>query len=308
MQKSKNIFTRNFDYWSEKLSIEFEWIQDYVELDPWTAWDHNEELWADVLRQIFPSEFTVVTKWRILFSSWTTSPQLDILVIKPNVPSFMKQGKYYYSTCIAAVFECKRRITKWNINDFISNSIKLKSNYFIENESVHIHNLLQSPIIYWLLGESLNTRSLLDDCWVKLWDYVCDNLSKMDTNISPWYIAPDIFCVRNYGTWKADKLIDWFTEQWKINLRLMYLHFHDSWTRNPTTIFEGLLLSILSKLAWSYPDLAEHIKFLNKARPLGWHMNTRKLTFEDKKVIEIVKTKYKWYLVTQDFQENSDSH
>lgn len=75
--------------------------------DPGTAGDEVEEQWATFLRDWLPTDYTVVTKGRVLSELGEASPQVDVLVLSPAYPRALIRKKLYLAAGVVAAFECK---------------------------------------------------------------------------------------------------------------------------------------------------------------------------------------------------------
>lgn len=65
---------------------DYERIRKRVREDPGTAGDEGEETWAEVLRAWLPATYQVETKGRVMFVDGWSSPQVDVVVLKPWYP------------------------------------------------------------------------------------------------------------------------------------------------------------------------------------------------------------------------------
>ena len=96
--------------------------RDYVRIrnrstdDPGTAGDQAEEDWAQIFRAWLPATYPVVTKGRILFEDGSSSPQVDILILKPSYPRQLRHEKYIFAGGVIAAFECKLTLRKEDID------------------------------------------------------------------------------------------------------------------------------------------------------------------------------------------------
>src|SRR5258707_793855 len=75
---------------SQDLRREYERIRRRAWEDPGTAGDEGEENWATLLRQWLPATYHVVTKGRILDVTGSASPQVDVIVLRPEYPPFLR--------------------------------------------------------------------------------------------------------------------------------------------------------------------------------------------------------------------------
>ncbi|WP_328966196.1 DUF6602 domain-containing protein [Streptomyces virginiae] len=100
---------RFLDQMAVELADEYERIRLRATEDPGTAGDEGEENWANLIREIVPASYPVVTKGRILSADGRASPQIDVLVLSPAYPPFLvrKAKKVYLAEAVVAAFECK---------------------------------------------------------------------------------------------------------------------------------------------------------------------------------------------------------
>lgn len=80
---------------SDMLTAEYTRIRSRVLEDRGTAGDEAELNWRGAFEDWLPSELTVVTKGRILGHDGEASPQLDVIVLRPGYPPFLREKKTY---------------------------------------------------------------------------------------------------------------------------------------------------------------------------------------------------------------------
>src|SRR6516165_2952249 len=97
--------------------------------DPGTAGDQVEEQWADILRKWLPATYHVVTRRRILFDDQSSSPQVDILVLKPSYPTALRSQKYVFSGGVLAAFECKLTLRSRDISHAFQTCAEIKRKF-----------------------------------------------------------------------------------------------------------------------------------------------------------------------------------
>lgn len=90
-----------------EINEEYQRIQKRAAEDPGTAGDQGEENWETLLKDWLPANFQVVTKGRIITPDGTASPQVDVLLLKPEYPRKLLDKKLYLSSGVLAAFECK---------------------------------------------------------------------------------------------------------------------------------------------------------------------------------------------------------
>lgn len=140
----------------KNLAADYDRIRTRVAIDPGTAGDQAEESWAELLRNWLPAEYAVVTKGRILFADGTSSPQVDILVLKPTYPLGLRHQKYVFAGGVAAAFECKLTVRGEDVRDAFRTSalIKKKAKVVLGTP----YDELSAAPIFGLLGHSHSFR------------------------------------------------------------------------------------------------------------------------------------------------------
>src|SRR5262249_28904882 len=142
---------------SDDIAAEYKRIRARAAEDPGTAGDQGEENWATLLRGWLPSQYQVVTKGRLISHNGTTSPQVDVIVLKPSYPPKLLDKKLYLAAGVAAAFECKITLTAAHLDKFIENSVIIKSSFPTRSGSPYRE--LRAPIIYGLLAHSHSWKS-----------------------------------------------------------------------------------------------------------------------------------------------------
>jgi hypothetical protein len=134
------------------MAAEYDRIRRRSTDDPGTAGDEAEENWADFLRSWLPANYPVVTKGRILNTKGIASPQVDILVLRPNYPLALRDKKHYFAGGVLAAFECKLTLRRADLKKAFSNAVFIKSLWPIRKGNPY--DELHQPIIYGLLAHS----------------------------------------------------------------------------------------------------------------------------------------------------------
>ena len=73
----------------KRIEEEYSRIREHVKEDPGTAGDQGEEDWRKFLKEWLPDYFPVVNKGKIITEDGYSSPQIDILVLRPSVVYYM---------------------------------------------------------------------------------------------------------------------------------------------------------------------------------------------------------------------------
>ena len=185
---------------SIEMQAEYERIQKRVNEDPGTAGDQGEENWAELLRQWLPSNYKVVTKGRIIDRNGNTSPQIDVLVLRPFYPEFLVNKKLYLSAGVAAAFECKLTLKVEHINSAFSTGSILRK--LLDNPATDPIHEMHSTLIYGLLAHSHN--------WKEEQSRPKDNINRAIKKYDDKFVTHpreclDFICVSDLATWSTMK-------------------------------------------------------------------------------------------------------
>lgn len=185
---------------TRKIEFDYNWIQKRTLEDPGTAGDQGEENWATILRDWLPSYYHIVTKGRILGVNGETSPQIDVVVLKPSYPKALLNYKLYLASGVAAAFECKNTFKKQHIVKVMRNAIAIKNMHKFPRGSYTTE--MYRPIIYGLLAHSHEG--------VKNKPKAIVNITKAIEAAGQLHIKsipdqPDFFCVSDLACWSVWK-------------------------------------------------------------------------------------------------------
>lgn len=180
---------------TEEMASEYERIYSRAAEDPGTAGDEGEENWAEFLRNWLPSTYHVRTKGRLMGANGETSPQADVVVLKPFYPKKLLEKKVWLASGVAAVFECKTTVTAKHISDAYSKGVEFKKIY--EGRSGTPYKELYSPLIYGLLAHSHSWKSRGSRPIENVEKIVSCNCDKVS---SPQYLV-DVICVADIASW-----------------------------------------------------------------------------------------------------------
>jgi hypothetical protein len=187
---------------TREMNEEYQRIQKRATEDPGTAGDQGEENWATLLRDWLPPSFQIVTKGRILSHEGKASPQIDILILKPEYPKKLLDKKLYLAGGIIAAFECKVTLKANHIKEAIQNSSEIRQLFPKRNGTPYKE--LNSPIIYGLLAHSHSWVSSgskpLENIERNLWDVDLKHVTHPREML-------DIICVSDLGYWNASKTV-----------------------------------------------------------------------------------------------------
>ncbi len=188
---------------TKEIASEYERIQKRSKDDPGTAGDQGEENWAEILRNWLPKDYQVVTKGRLMNAGGLTSPQVDIIVLKPFYPEYLLNKKLYLTAGVVAAFECKNTLKGEHITKLVKTSIKIRS--LLPSYGGHYGNYtkeLNSPIIYGLLSHS--------HIWKSSSANTEEIIGKRLLSADEEYVKHpreciDIICVSDLATWYSFK-------------------------------------------------------------------------------------------------------
>ena len=183
-----------------QMSAEYERISKRATQDPGTAGDEGEENWAELLRNWLPSNYSVVTKGRIIGHDGRCSGQIDVIVLKGTYPKALIGKKIYLAAGVAAAFECKNTLRANHIDKAVSTCVDLKGLYPIRKGTPYKE--LHSPITYGLLAHSHSWKgehstpelNISEKLWGADHQYV----------VHP-RLGLDLICVADLCTWSSDK-------------------------------------------------------------------------------------------------------
>jgi hypothetical protein len=136
----------------DEMAAEYRRIQKRSTEDPGTAGDQAEENWASLLRNWLPSNYPIVTKGRIINHEGLVSPQVDVLVLHPSYPHFLRNKKLYFAGGVAAVFECKLTLRNEDLKKTFKNAAFIKK--MIPAREGNPYDELHKPVICGLLAHS----------------------------------------------------------------------------------------------------------------------------------------------------------
>ncbi len=286
---------------SNEISSEYSRIRKKAKADPGTAGDQGEENWASLLKQWLPQTFHIVTKGRIINSKGETSPQVDVLVLKPEYPFGLLNKKLYLADAVLAAFECKLTLKATDLMKLYNNSVKIRS-LLSHNLKPTIYDEIQSPILYGLLAHSHNWKK--DENTIKK---IAIKIHENDALILTHPIQiPDFICIADTGCWLAIKsplpqmsvdrvlrkdyqkiiMTSYMCEQAK------YLDkkFH---ANNHVEPIGTAIKGIVSKLSKEHPGLKSVAKYFRQALPEAGSGYFREWlvteVFSDKKLKELEK-------------------
>lgn len=195
-----------FDFFKQATDLmqsEYDRIARRSKEDPGTAGDEGEENWATLIEKWIPQYYYVVRKGQILFPDGSCSPQMDVLILRPEYPPNLVKSriKKYMAHCVAAAFECKLTLRSSDLKKVFRTSSFIKNKQFLNPSTPYQE--LHSPIIFGLLSHCFdsekNKTNILECITKKI--YNCDKMF-----VKYPKEMPDILCVANIGTWITSKI------------------------------------------------------------------------------------------------------
>lgn len=230
---------------SVEIEQEYYRIQKRVKDDPGTAGDQGEENWATIFKSWLPPNFQVVTKGRILSHDGIASPQVDVIILRPEYPTKLLDKKLYLAGGVLAAFECKLTLRLKHLEKFFQNSVKIKG--LTKTRIGTPYKELQSPILFGLLAHSHNIEKTPD---IKIDKKILD-MDKVKIN-HPIYM-PDIICVANIGTWISSKFA--FINKCDAITSYIFHSKENKGTAQENVPIGSMLIYLMQKLGWEYSDL-----------------------------------------------------
>ena len=248
---------------AQDIENEYIRIQKRATEDPGTAGDQGEENWATLLRNWLPPIFQVVTKGRILSHKGIASPQVDVIILRPEYPRHLLDKKLFLAGGVLAAFECKLTLTAQHIEDFIKNSLEIRAH--LEEREGSPYKELQSSIIYGLLAHSHSWRAggstPIDNIEKKIW--------AADAEFIHHPIQmPDLFCVADLAFWTTFKIV-FIGPKFSAWSEVSKIYGPNAFAASTYVCFSKqtsdqiehfnpvatMIIVLMNKLCWEYPNL-----------------------------------------------------
>lgn len=260
-------------------SFDREMQEDYVRIsknaskDPGTAGDQGQANWQELLKKWLPSYFKIVVNGRVVSNKSTDSPQIDIIILRPEYPDILIEKKVFVADGIIAMFECKTTLRREDIKKTFQNSERL-SNHF-EHLKGTFRNELNRPFIYGMICHSHEWKGKNSNPVDNISNALNDNLAEITSH--PRNML-DFLCVADLGFWKSLKSIQSASEYTmsKVNntdfkptgtTQTAYMCHADKVTvPNQTFSPQGNLLSFLfQRLSWQFDGLKPLSQLFSKS-------------------------------------------
>jgi hypothetical protein len=201
-------FMREFNH---ELQSEYERIQKRAPEDPGTAGDEGEENWASLFRDWLSPNYHIVTKGRILTSLGEATPQVDVLVLRPEYPRKLLHKKHYISAGVLAAFECKTTLKRDGLEKAIKSTRSISQMLERERQSSEyrvnanpptdpVYAALHRPMIYGLLAHSHNwaPEGALEKVSSLIAEFDAAHVSHPSEMI-------DLICVADLAVWSGQR-------------------------------------------------------------------------------------------------------
>lgn len=185
-----------FRSYSRKLAEDYAATRPRVLEDPGTAGDQGEESWASLLRDWLPEGYSVVTKGRILGASGDASPQVDVIVLKPNYPKFLKGHKYYFLEGVAAAFECKLTLKPGHLEKVMKNAKLIAG--LQPKPSGSPQKEIMAPLVYGVLAHSYSWSADKDSVVTR----ITEKIHELGQQAIEPRELPELVCIADLAGWR----------------------------------------------------------------------------------------------------------
>lgn len=259
---------------SKQIADEYTRIRRRVSEDPANAGDQGEKNWAELLRGWLPHTFHIVTRGRILSHDGSTSPQVDVLILRPEYPPHLLDKNLYLAGGVLAAFECKLTLKAAHIKKFMENSIAVK-NCAVKIDGTP-YKELHAPILYGLLAHSHDWKNSETPV-----DRIHNNILKHDEKIikHPYHL-PDLICIADLAMWSIGKITflgpnqtqDWsamaeiYGEHGSATSGYLAHHAKQDGQYESFSPLGSLISSLYRKLAWNVPALQSLANYFSASR------------------------------------------
>ena len=262
-------------------------ILENVKDDPGTAGDQGEENWKELLENWLPPIFQIVTKGRILGTNGDDTPQIDLMILRPEYPKKLLSKKYYIASGVLAAFECKITLKSEHFKKVFTNSKSVAE--VSGKQKGTLYRELHSPILYGLLAHSHE--------WKRPGSRPFENFKRQLVNADKKLVnhpceMPGILCVADLLTSVSSKSINMGSFGGEESLLTTYFSCPDSAERtvSGSTPIGTLLSSLLYKLAWEYPSIRTMASYFREAGVSDVGSGTARFWNKDVLSEEIIKS------------------
>jgi hypothetical protein len=197
------------DFWASveaRLESQYKSIKRRVLEHAGTSGERAEDSWAKLLRECLPQAYQVVTRGRIIDEAGRTSPEIDILVLRPEYPGFLLDEKYHLAAGVAAAFECKLTLHERDFEKAFANGKTVKN--LAHTETGTPHRELNRPIMCGVLAHdhSWHARSGSREVkWLEETGKIEQLLLSSQALVDEPYELTDLVCVASAATFVLRK-------------------------------------------------------------------------------------------------------
>ncbi len=249
---------------TQEMDAEYHRIQSRVKEDPGTAGDQGELNWKQLLENWLPSLFKMVTKGRIISHDGIATPQIDLLILRPEYPVGLLSKNLYLAEGVLAAFECKITLKREHLRKAFENSVLIKKS--VISKSGSLYKEVTSPIIYGLLAHSTSITSKTKSVTA----LINDRIIKEDyCQISHPREMLDLICIANLATWSSTKIYKLPIPD-KTNLHTTYTKYAKELNEESDFYPIGSLITkLIYKIAWEYEGLRPIAEYFSKSKISG---------------------------------------
>ena len=187
---------------SDEAAAECNHVQEQATASLKHTKNEKGQSWAKLLRGWLPSTYEVVTKGRIISRDGCISREIDVLVLKRAASKKLLNKNLYFSTPVAAAFECKTTLTIGDIVQAMKACTEIKSLYPVRVGTPYRE--LHAPIIYGVLARSYSWKG---DNTVPASNIEQELLTSDGAYVLHLRECLDLLCVANLGTWSTVKVL-----------------------------------------------------------------------------------------------------
>lgn len=190
------------DYFADmqqKMQMHYERIRDnHSRRDPGIAGDKGETNWKQLFQDWFP-QFNYMTKVSLVDTKGVQSPEVDLVILRPDFPRPLLENKEVIIDAVVAAFECKLTFYATELPDVLKKARVVKemaSRPFLHDA----YFLLNGRFPYGLLSHSHE--------WQRPESKPMENMERnLETSIYSIATHPsrllDFACIADVATWRT---------------------------------------------------------------------------------------------------------
>jgi Domain of unknown function (DUF6602) len=271
---------------SDEMASEYGRIYAKSVQDPGTAGDEGENNWATLLRDWLPQNYHIRTKGRLIGFDGTMSPQIDVVVLKPEYPRKLLTRRTWLAAGVAAVFECKTTLRAEHIRASALRCREFKKLFPIGLGNPRAE--LLSPLTYGILSHSHAWKSKRSKPADKISNILLDALGGIEKPSE----CIDFVCVSDLGTWNTTHMLRYEAGFNPLNKEKLQEIFGGEWgavtsivcsaiggtkhnndiglSQSPAFSPIGALIALLTnRLGWNDPSVRALADYYRKVNLLG---------------------------------------